>query len=86
MKIGTFIEFNRETFENKICNLKDKGFDNFQLSSWDPDNFTDENAEFIKSVIEKYNVEISADGNGDVEKFFELYIKNLDLTNGKGYI
>ena len=60
MKIGTFIVFNRETFENKICNLKDKGFDNFQLSSWNPDNFTDENAEFIKSVIEKYNVEISA--------------------------
>lgn len=60
MKIGTFIVFNRETFENKICNLKDKGFDNFQLSSWNPDVFTDENAEFIKSVIEKYNVEISA--------------------------
>ena len=32
------------------------------------------------------NPYFSADGNGDVEKFFELYIKNLDLTNGKGYI
>ena len=60
MKIGTFIIFERDTFEKKICNLKDKGFDNFQLSSWDPNLFTDENAEFIKSVIEKYNVEISA--------------------------
>lgn len=60
MKIGTFIIFERDTFEKKICNLKDKGFDSFQLSSWNPDNFTDENAEFIKSVIEKYNVEISA--------------------------
>ena len=60
MKIGTFIIFERDTFEKKICNLKEKGFDSFQLSSWNPDVFTDENAEFIKSVIEKYNVEISA--------------------------
>lgn len=60
MKIGTFIYFNKETFEKKICDLKDKGFDNFQLSSWNPDEFTDENAEFIKATIEKHNVEISA--------------------------
>lgn len=60
MKIGTFVIFDPETFEKKICDLKEKGFDNFQLSSWNPSFFTDENAEFIKSVIEKYNVEISA--------------------------
>ncbi len=60
MNIGTFVIFKRETFEKKICDLKEKGFDNFQLSSWNPDLFTDENAEFIKAVIEKHNVEISA--------------------------
>lgn len=60
MKIGTFIYFNRDTFEKKICDLKEAGFNSFQLSSWSPKVFTDDNAEFIKKTIEKYNVEISA--------------------------
>ena len=60
MKIGTFIVFERDSFETKISDMKAKGFDNFQLSSWNPKDFTDENAAFIKQTIEKYNVEISA--------------------------
>ena len=60
MKIGTFICFERDSFEKKIADLKAKGFDNFQLSSWNPKDFTDENVTFIKETIEKYHVEISA--------------------------
>ena len=60
MKIGTFIYFERDSFEKKICDLKDKGFDNFQLSSWNSKDFTDENAEYIKEIVKKHNVEISA--------------------------
>ena len=51
MKIGTFIYFERDSFEKKICDLKDKGFDNFQLSSWNSKDFTDENAEYIKEIV-----------------------------------
>lgn len=60
MKIGTCIDFNRNTLEKKINDLKKFGFDNFQLLSWEPQQWTDENAQFVKQVIEKYNVEISA--------------------------
>ncbi|MBQ6825445.1 MAG: sugar phosphate isomerase/epimerase [Clostridia bacterium] len=60
MKIGTFIYFDRDSFEKKICDLKEAGFNSFQLSSWNPNVFTDENAEFIKATVEKYEVEISA--------------------------
>lgn len=60
MKIGTCIDFKRETLEQKIKDLKKFGFDNFQLLSWEPKLWTDENAEFIKQIIEKYDVEISA--------------------------
>lgn len=60
MKIGTFIYFNNATFEEKLKDLKALGFNSFQLSSWNPADFTDENAELIKKLVEKYEVEISA--------------------------
>lgn len=60
MKIGTFIYFDRDSFEKKISDLKQLGFDSFQLSSWDPAQFTDDNAAFILRTIQKYEVEISA--------------------------
>lgn len=60
MKIGTFIYFDRDSFEKKISDLKQLGFDSFQLSSWDPAQFTDDNAAFILRTIQKYDVEISA--------------------------
>lgn len=60
MKIGTFIYYDRDTFEKKICDLKAVGLDSFQLSIWNPSLFTDENAEYIKETVEKHNVEISA--------------------------
>lgn len=60
MKIGTFIYFDSTTFEKKLTDLKALGFNSFQLSSWNPADFTDENAELIKKLVEKYEVEISA--------------------------
>ena len=60
MKIGTFIYFDSATFEKKLIDLKSIGFNSFQLSSWNPAVFTDENAELIKKLVEKYEVEISA--------------------------
>lgn len=53
------------------------GFDMDFLLHFGPSHYMD---------LFRSNPYFSADGNGDVEKFFELYIKNLDLTNGKGYI
>lgn len=60
MKIGTMICFEKDSFEKKILDLKKLGFNSFQLQSWEPEKWTDENAELIKSVLKKYDVEISA--------------------------
>ena len=61
MKIGTMVVFNNvETLELKFQKLVDCGFDNCQLNCWNPALFTDENAEFINGLCDKYNIEISA--------------------------
>lgn len=80
MKIGTCIEFKRETLEQKISDLKKFGFDNFQLLSWEPQLWTDENAQFVKQVLEEYNVEISAFWCGwEGPAYWNFYDGNLTL-------
>ncbi len=61
MKIGTIVIFNNvETLEAKFQKLVECGFDNCQLNCWTPSLFTDENADFINSLCEKYGIKISA--------------------------
>jgi sugar phosphate isomerase/epimerase len=61
MKIGTMVIFdNVETLETKFQKLVECGFDNCQLNCWIPALFTDENADFINGLCEKYSIKISA--------------------------
>ena len=61
MKIGNMIHFaEREKLEKYFEQLVFFGFDNCQLGSWNPKDWTDENAEMVKELCEKYNVTISA--------------------------
>ena len=61
MKIGTLVIFDSvDTLENKFQKLVECGFDNCQLNCWNPALFTDENADFINNLCEKYGITISA--------------------------
>ena len=61
MKIGNMIHFaEREKLEKYFEQLVFFGFDNCQLGSWNPKDWTDENAEMVKELCEKYGVTISA--------------------------
>ncbi len=61
MKIGNMIHFaEREKLEKYFEQLVFFGFDNCQLGSWNPKDWTDENAEMVKELCEKYSVTISA--------------------------
>lgn len=61
MKIGNMIHFaERETLEKYFQQLLEFGFDNCQLGSWNPKDWTDENAEMVKELCEKYGITISA--------------------------
>ncbi len=61
MKIGNMIHFaEREKLEKYFEQLVFFGFDNCQLGSWNPKDWTDENAEMVKELTEKYGITISA--------------------------
>ena len=61
MKIGNMIHFaERETLEKHFAQLLEFGFDNCQLGSWNPKDWTDENAAMVNELTEKYGVTISA--------------------------
>ena len=61
MKIGNRIHFaEREKLEKYFEQLVFFGFDNCQLGSWNPKDWTDENALMVKELCEKYGVTISA--------------------------
>lgn len=61
MKIGVMVNFNSiDGLEKKISDLVEQGFDNCQLCSWTPKIWTDENAEIIKNLVDKYKITISA--------------------------
>ena len=61
MKIGNVIHFaEREVLEQYFQQLLEFGFDNCQLGSWKPSDWTDENAAMINELTEKYGITISA--------------------------
>lgn len=61
MQIGTMVRFDSvDTIESKFQNLVKNGFNACQLNTWNAELRTDENVELIKSLVEKYNVTISA--------------------------
>jgi len=61
MKIGTLVIFdNVDTIESKFQKLVECDFDNCQLNCWNPALFTDENADLINGLCEKYGIKISA--------------------------
>ena len=61
MNIGTCVNFtNIAEMDGKFATLRAHGFDSCQLLSWQPANWTDENAAAINALIEKYGITISA--------------------------
>ena len=61
MKIGNMIHFaEREKLEKYFEQLVFFGFDNCQLGSWNPKDWTDENAAMVNELTEKYGITISA--------------------------
>ena len=61
MKIGNVIHFaEREKLEKYFEQLLYFGFDNCQLGSWNPQDWTDENAAMVKELCDKYGITISA--------------------------
>jgi sugar phosphate isomerase/epimerase len=62
MKIGTciFLYPTAEELEAKLATLRKHDFDNCQLIAWNPKIWTDEYAEVVKALLEKYGVTVSA--------------------------
>ena len=61
MKIGTMIYFDSvDDISSKFETLTSFGFDNCQLCSWKPEQWNSDNAQFIKSLADKYSITISA--------------------------
>ena len=61
MKIGTMLYFNSlEEMEKSFIKLRAFGFASCQLCSWEPEKWTDENADGIRALAEKHSIEISS--------------------------
>ena len=61
MKIGTMLYFNSlEEMEKSFIKLRAFGFASCQLCSWEPEKWTDENADGIRALAEKHGIEISS--------------------------
>ena len=61
MKIGTCVSIpTLSGIEEKLAKLKENNFETCQLLSWNPGVWTDENAELLKGVLEKYEITVSA--------------------------
>lgn len=61
MKIGVCVSLaTMDGIEQRLITLRDSGFDNCQLVSWNTELWTDENAEILKSLLEKYKITVSA--------------------------
>ena len=61
MKIGVCVSLaTMDGIEQRLTTLQDSGFDNCQLISWNTKLWTDENAEILKSLLEKYKITVSA--------------------------
>lgn len=61
MKIGVCVSFETmEGIEEKFQSLRENNFDSCQLLSFNTKIWTDENAEIIKRLIQKYEIDVSA--------------------------
>ena len=61
MQIGTLVLFNTmEGIEQKFATLCEHGFASCQLSAWNPEIWTEENAQILKTLLEKYGIRVSA--------------------------
>ena len=61
MKIGTMLYFNSlEEMEKSFIKLRAFGFASCQLCSWEPEKWTDENADGIRALAEKHGIQISS--------------------------
>ena len=61
MKIGTMLYFNSlAEMEKSFIKLRAFGFASCQLCSWEPEKWTDENADGIRALAEKHGIEISS--------------------------
>ena len=61
MKIGTMVQFDKtEGLEQKFQKLLEYGFNSCQLCSWNPEMWTDENVDLVKSYLKKYDITVSA--------------------------
>lgn len=61
MKIGTMVYLTSEAeLRTKFEQLLEFGFDNCQFGSWNPHDWTDENADMVNRLTAEYNVTISA--------------------------
>ena len=61
MKIGVLINLNNmDDIEAKIKTLQDYGVAYCQLCSWKPSLWTEENAQIIRALMDKYGITISA--------------------------
>ena len=60
MNVGIVITHTKDNMEEKFSQAAAQGFHHFQMTSWDPDNWTDEDAEKIRGLCEKYDMEITA--------------------------
>ena len=61
MKIGTCVNFSEiDGMEKKFAQLWEHNFDSCQLVSWNPAAWTDENASILKTLLEQYQITVSA--------------------------
>ena len=61
MKIGVCVNFSSmEIIAEKFADLKSHNFHSCQLVSWNPELWTNENAERINGMTKEYDIEISA--------------------------
>ena len=61
MKIGTCVNFSEiDGMGKKFARLREHNFDSCQLVSWNPAAWTDENASLLKTLLEQYQITVSA--------------------------
>lgn len=60
MNVGIVISHTKDNMEEKFSQAAGQGFHHCQMTSWDPSNWTDEDAEKIRGLCAKYDMEITA--------------------------
>ena len=61
MKLGTCVSLSTmDGVEEKLAQLQKYGFHSCQLVSWNPKIWTPENADILKALLAKYEIEVSA--------------------------